>query len=181
MMMKWLRENKAAALLLTFLRLYVGWEWMTAGWHKLTGEKAFDAAGYLNNAIAKPVIDTATKEAVYPTFVAFVKHMALPNVKLFNILIPWGELLVGIGLILGVLTTAAMFFGLLMNFVYMFAGTVSTNPWLILLGFVVLAAGANAGRIGAAHYAAPYIRHLLNNWKNHHKGGHGNKHRPAHA
>ncbi|MEW9702194.1 DoxX family protein [Paenibacillus sp. SI8] len=156
-MMKWLRENRYAAMLLTIIRVYVGWEWMTAGWHKITGEKAFDAAGYLTNAIAKPVVETGTTHAVYGNYLAFLKHVALPHVGAFNILVPWGEMLVGLGLLIGALTTTAIFFGLLMNFMYMFAGTVSTNPWLVLLGFLIIAAGANAGKFGVDHLILPYL------------------------
>lgn len=158
MINKWLRNNNIAAILLTFLRLYVGYEWMEAGWHKITGATAFDATGFLKNAVAKPVLDGATKETVYPHFVNFLKHFALPNVDLFNTLVPYGEFLVGLGLILGALTTTAMFFGLLMNFMYLFAGTVSTNPWLVLFGVIILTAGANAGKFGAYFYILPYLR-----------------------
>ena len=50
---KLLRENKIVAGILTVLRLYLGYEWMTAGYHKLTG--GFDASGFLKGAIANPV------------------------------------------------------------------------------------------------------------------------------
>lgn len=159
MMGKFVRENVWMAGFLTLIRLYVGWKWLDAGWHKITG--GFDAGGFLKNAVAKPIADKATGELIYPTYTAFIENFALPNVKLINIMIPYGEFLVGLGLILGCLTTAAMFFGLLMNFMFMFAGTVSTNPWMILLGFIILAAGANAGKFGADYYVLPYLRKLL--------------------
>ena len=161
-MMKWIRENNYAAMLLTVIRLYVGWEWLTAGWHKITAEKAFDAAGYLKGAIAKPVLESGTTDMVYGNYVAFLKNFALPHVNIFNALVPWGELLVGLGLILGALTTMAIFFGLFMNFMYMFAGTVSSNPWLVLLGFFIIAAGANAGKFGVDHLILPYVHKWLN-------------------
>jgi len=166
MVMDWLKGNKYATILLTLIRLYVGWEWVTAGWHKITGAKAFDASGFMKGALAKPILDSSTHENIYPTFTAFLQHIALPNVKLFNVLIPWGELFVGLGLLLGALTTAAVFFGLLMNFIYMFSGTVSSNPWLVLLSFFIIAAGTNAGKFGLDHYILPY----LHNWfvKHHH-------------
>lgn len=157
-MFKFLRENRFAAGALLLLRLYVGWKWLDAGWGKITGAKAFDASGFLNNAVSKPLVDKATNEMLYPNYTGFVENFALPNVKLFNVLIPWGEFLVGLGLILGVLTTAAAFFGLLMNFMFMFAGTVSSNPWLILLGAIILTAGANAGKFGGDYYVLPYLR-----------------------
>jgi len=159
MVMKWLRGNKYAAVLLTLVRLYVGWQWVTAGWHKITGATAFDASGFMKGSLAKPILDSSTHENIYPTFTAFLQHVALPNVKLFNVIIPWGELFVGVGLLLGALTTVAMFFGLLMNFIYMFAGTVSSNPWLILLSFFIIAAGTNAGKFGLDHYILPYLHH----------------------
>ncbi|WP_409348198.1 DoxX family membrane protein [Paenibacillus gyeongsangnamensis] len=162
-MMKFWRENVYAAGFTLLLRLYLGWTWMTAGWHKLTA--GFDATGFLKGAVGKPIVDKATNELVYPTFTAFLEHFALPNAKLFNIVIPLGELLIGLGLILGALTLTAAFFGMFMNFMFLFAGTVSTNPWLILLGGIVLAAGTNAGRFGFDFYLMPLLRKLL------HRGG----------
>ena len=160
MMNHFIRENRWAAGVLTFLRIYLGWSWLTSGWGKITGE-GFDAAGYLNGAIANPVI-SHTGEAIYPTYTAFIKGLVLPNVEVINVLIPWGEVLVGIGLLLGCFTTVAVFFGLLMNFMFMFAGTISTNPLMILIGVIVLAAGANAGRFGADYYVLPYLRKVTN-------------------
>ena len=48
MVVNWLRENKVAAGILTVLRLYIGYSWITAGFHKLTG--GFDASGFLKGA-----------------------------------------------------------------------------------------------------------------------------------
>lgn len=156
MVFKFLRENVWAAAALTLLRFYLGWQWLVAGWHKLEGQ--FSAAGFLNNAVNNPVADKATQQAVYPTYTAFLEHFALPNVKLIDFLIPVGEFLVGLGLIVGGLTAAAAFFGIMMNFLFLFAGTVSTNPWLMLLGMIVLVAGANAGKFGIDYYLLPWIR-----------------------
>lgn len=155
-MMKFLRENVYAAGLLVIIRWVVGLAWIEAGFHKL--KDGFDAAGFLKGAVANPVLDKATGEMVYPNFVNFMEHFALPNVKLINILIPVGELLVGIGLLVGGLTAIAAFFGLLMNFMFLYAGTVSTNPWLVMLGGIVMMAGANAGKFGLDYYLLPLLR-----------------------
>lgn len=162
-MMNWLRTNVYASGLLLIIRLYLGWEWMTAGWHKLAGPKPFDATGFLKKIVSAPVVGS-DKSVLYPTYNSFIESFALPNVKLFNFLIPWGEFLIGLGLILGVLTTAAMFSGLMMNFMFMFGGTVSSNPWMILLGFIILAAGYNAGRFGGDYWVIPWIRRYTNKW-----------------
>lgn len=155
-MMKWWRETKIAAALVTVVRLVLGWTWMTIGFGKLTADKWFDASGYLTNAVNNPVSDASG--AIYPTYTAFIENLVLPNVKLVNIMIPIGEFLVGLGLILGALTTAAAFFGVMMNFMFLFAGTVSTNPWMVLLGMIVLVAGPNGGRFGADYFLLPMIR-----------------------
>ncbi len=111
-MMKLWREHRIAAVIVMIVRFVVGYAWLTAGWHKITGATPFNAGGFLNNAVNNPIVDKATGEAVYPTYLAFLEHFALPNVKIINVLIPWGEFLVGLGLILGTLTLTAAFFGI---------------------------------------------------------------------
>lgn len=154
--MKFLRENVFVAGIMVVLRVVLGWSWLTAGWGKITN--GFDATGYLNNAVNNPVMDKATGAALYPTYVGFVENFALPNVKWINIMIPWGEFLVGAGLILGTLTIAATCFGLLMNFMFLFAGTISSNPYMVVLGIFILLAGANAGKFGGDYYVLPYLK-----------------------
>jgi thiosulfate dehydrogenase [quinone] large subunit len=155
MLNRFLRENKIAAVILTVLRLYLGYEFLMAGYHKLGG--AFDTTGFLKGALANPV-KGPDGSIVYSTYVGFLQHFALPNAHLFNTIVPLGEFLVGLGLILGCLTTAAAFFGLVMNFSYVMAGTISTNPLCILLGVIIIAAGFNAGRIGLDRWVIPFIR-----------------------
>ena len=160
MISNFLRENNIAAGILTVIRLYLGYAWMTAGWGKLTGG-GFDASGFIGNAIANPVTGP-DGGPVYSWYVNFLESFALPNVELFNFIVPLGEFLVGLGLILGCLTTAAAFFGLVMNFSFFMAGTVSHNPTDIFLGFIILAAGYNAGRYGLDRWVVPFMRKLVN-------------------
>jgi thiosulfate dehydrogenase [quinone] large subunit len=163
---KFLRENKIAAAILTVLRLFLGYSWFTAGFHKLTG--GFDAAGFLGGAIANPV-KGPDGAVVFGWYVDFLKHFALPNVDVFNVIVPWGETLIGLGLILGCLTTTAMFFGLVMNFSFFLAGTVSHNPRDIFLGFIILTAGYNAGRIGLDRWVVPFVRKMSKKGLDHEK------------
>lgn len=154
-MIDWLRNGKYAALLLTLVRLYVGWTFLSAGLKKLTGPKPFDATGFLQGAIQKA---GGEKPIVQGWYGDFLQNVALANVEVFNVLVPWGELLAGIGLILGTLTTFSALMCLLMNFSFLLAGTISKNPNLILLGFFLLAAGANAGRFGGDRWVLPWLR-----------------------
>ncbi|MDF1511737.1 DoxX family membrane protein, partial [Robertmurraya sp. DFI.2.37] len=114
----------------------LGWAWMTAGWGKITG--GFDASGFLKGAVANSVTGP-DGSPVYSGWVSFLDSFAVPNAGLFSPLVDWGELLVGLGLILGCLTTAAAFFALVMNFSFMLSGTVSHNPTDILMGVFIAA------------------------------------------
>ncbi len=153
---KFLRESNVATVILTVIRLYLGYAWFTAGLGKLQSG-AFDASGFLKGAIANPV-KGPDGNMVYGWYVNFLESFALPNIDVFNHIVPWGETLIGLGLILGCLTTAAMFFGLVMNFAFFLAGTVSHNPTDIFLGFIILTAGYNAGRIGLDRWVVPFLR-----------------------
>lgn len=144
-MVNWLRNNTFAAAILTVIRILVGYKFLTAGWGKLTGDKPFDATGFLKGAISKASGD---HPAVQGWYSSFLESVALPNVTFINILLPWGELLVGVALILGTFTTFATLMAAFMNFNFLFAGTISVNPNLILLEFFLLVAGSNAGRFG---------------------------------
>ncbi|OOC58814.1 DoxX family protein [Paenibacillus ihbetae] len=165
----WLRTNKVAMWLLTFIRVYIGYEWMVAGWGKLTG--GFEATGFLQGAIAKA---TGDHPAVQGWWAAFLEHAALPGVKIFNVMVPLGEFLVGLGLILGTFTTFAALMGIVMNAAFLFSGTVSTNAQMLLLQIFILVAAANAGKIGLDRWVIPYLRSLWNRWTHrtpHHDGG----------
>jgi thiosulfate dehydrogenase [quinone] large subunit len=71
--------------------------------------------------------------------------------------IVFGELAVGIGLILGAFVGLAATGGLLMNMAFMLAGTTSTNPVLAILGVLLILAWKNAGYIGLDRYLLPLL------------------------
>jgi thiosulfate dehydrogenase (quinone) large subunit len=56
-----------------------------------------------------------------------------------------GEVLVGLGLILRVFTVIAAFFGIFMNMNYLLAGSLSTNPILLILSVFLVLAWKTAG------------------------------------
>lgn len=154
MIIKWLRNNVAAAGILTVLRLYLGWQWMTAGWGKIKGGD-FDSAGFLQGAVAKASGD---HPAVQGWWANFLEGFAIPNAEFFNFLVPWGEFLVGIALLIGLFTQFAAVMGAVMNFAFLFSGTVSTNAQMVLLTIFIVIAASNAGKIGLDYYILPEIR-----------------------
>ncbi|WP_342669983.1 hypothetical protein [Domibacillus iocasae] len=85
--------------------------------------------------------------------------------KIINILIPWGELLVGIALIAGVLTVPALIAGAFMNLNFLWAGTVSTNRTLLLAAVVLLFAAKGAMYYGADRFLMPVMAKKSKEWK----------------
>jgi thiosulfate dehydrogenase [quinone] large subunit len=154
LVLKTLRENVFASYAFLAIRLFLGWKWMTSGWGKITSGK-FDASGFLHGAVKKA---SGERPAVQSWWADFISDFALPNVGLFNVLVPWGELFVGLGLLLGCLTTVAALMGVIMNFSYLFSGTISTNPQMVIAGIIVLVAGLNAGKIGLDRWVIPFLR-----------------------
>jgi thiosulfate dehydrogenase (quinone) large subunit len=150
------------APLWTILRLYVGYEWLTAGWGKLTnpagvwvGDKAGVAiTGFLNGALKKTDGDHPDVSAVYAWFIS---NIALPNATLFSYLVTLGEITVGIALILGLFTGLAAFFGGFMNSNFLLAGTVSSNPVLFILATFIVLAWRTSGFWGLDRFVLPAI------------------------
>lgn len=159
---RFLFADARMAPLWTIIRLYVGYEWLTAGWGKWTnpagvwvGAKAGAAVtGFINGALAKTAGEHPDVSGWYATF---LQRVALPNAVLFSYLVTFGEILVGLALILGLLTGIAAFFGGFMNAHYLFAGTVSTNPMLLLLAVLIVLAWRIAGYWGLDRWALPLL------------------------
>src|SRR5690606_38286699 len=105
------------------IRVYLGWAWLTAGWGKVTnpawvGADAGTAVGgYLRGALGRATGDSPTVAGWYAWM---IEHLFLPVAPLMSYLVAFGEVIIGIALILGLLTGAAAFFGGLMNVAFMF-------------------------------------------------------------
>ena len=75
----------------------------------------------------------------------------------FAPLITFGEMAVGLGLLLGVLTGFAAFFGALMNMSFLLAGSASINPVLFTLAIGLILAWKVAGYYGVDRYLLPML------------------------
>src|SRR6266568_4292129 len=115
-------DTRLAAVWL-ILRIYIGWQWLQAGYEKIinpvwTGSKAGIALqGFLMGALKK---SAGPHPDVSGWYVAFIQGFALHHTVLLSYLVSYGEFLVGIALILGLFTGIAAFFGAFMNMNYLF-------------------------------------------------------------
>lgn len=143
------------------VRLYVGYSWLTSGWGKLsnpawvqTGEAL---KGYWQRAVTVP--DAPARPAIafdwYRGFIQFL--LDSEAYTWFAKLVVYGEVLVGIGLIVGVFVGITAFFGGFMNWNFMMAGTASTNPVLFTLSILLILAWKNAGWWGLDRWLLPRL------------------------
>jgi thiosulfate dehydrogenase [quinone] large subunit len=143
------------------VRLYVGFAWLEAGFHKVTDPKwgygdGTGLLGYWKGAVAIP--QTGTPKISYDWYRDFLNFLIGNNAHTwFAPLIAYGEILVGLGLLFGVLTGWAAFFGMLMNMSFMLAGSASTNPVLFALSVLLILAWRVAGYLGGDRYALPLL------------------------
>lgn len=157
---QFLFADTTLAPLWLLLRVYVGWQWVVAGWGKVispvwVGPKAGVAIeGFLQGALQKT---SGQHPDVSGWYAGFINNIALPNNVLFSYLVAYGELFVGIALILGLFTGIAAFFGAFMNMNYLFAGTVSINPLLFLIQLFLILAWRVAGFLGLDRYMLPLL------------------------
>jgi thiosulfate dehydrogenase [quinone] large subunit len=157
---KFLFSDTKMAWFWLIVRLYLGYEWLQAGLGKVTnpdwvgGDAGKAMAGFIKGALAKTA---GAHPDVSSWYASFLQNMVTPHLSIWSHAIAFGELFVGIGLILGALTGIAAFFGFFMNLNYLLAGTVSTNPILLILAIGIMLSWKIAGYIGIDRFLLPYF------------------------
>ena len=149
---KMFSETGAWTWVWAVVRLYVGYEWLTAGWHKVTSAAWMNGGtalkGFWEQAVAIPAAP-AKPAITYGWFRDFLQALlAGGHYTWFAKVIACGELLVGVALILGAFVGIAAFFGAFMNFNFMLAGSASSNPVLFLGAVLLMLAWKTAGYWG---------------------------------
>lgn len=142
------------------VRIYLGYQWVTAGLHKIedpgwvtTGESL---KGFWTRAVAIP--ESGKSAIAYDWYRDFITFM-LQNewYTWFAKLIAYGEFLVGVALIVGAFVGLAAFFGALLNWNFIMAGAASTNGLLFTLAILLILAWKVAGWYGLDRYLLPLV------------------------
>lgn len=171
-----LKDIRITGLVWLMARLWLGYEWFIHGIEKVFGpgsekwvgsEAGVAVTGFLNGAIAKsplaPDFNPVTNPhpAVQEWYARLAQDYFLPNAALFSYMVAYGELLVGLALLLGIFTHFSALMGVMMNAAFLFAGTTSTNPNMLIVGMVILlAGGAAVGFYGLDYFLRPIERKL---------------------
>jgi len=162
---RWLFNHVHAAWVWLPIRVWLGYQWIEAASHKLT-----DAAwmvtgealqGFWARAVAIPA--EGRPMITYDWYRSFLQMMLDAQAYTwFAKVVAVGELLIGVGLIVGGFTAVAAFFGFFMNWNFLMAGVASVNPILIPLEILLILAWRVAGRVGADYFLLRWLARLLN-------------------
>jgi thiosulfate dehydrogenase [quinone] large subunit len=142
------------------LRLWLGYEWLLHAWGKLSDPAWIGSeAGAAVSGFAQGALQQTTGEFPQVTgwYAGFLENVVMPNATLFSYLVVFGEILVGVGLIFGLFTGIAAFFGGFMNASFIFAGTAGANPLMFIVAILIMAAWRVAGYWGLDRWALPAI------------------------
>lgn len=158
---RFLFNDRRAAWLWLVVRIWLGWQWIEASLHKITdpawvvtGEAL---KGFWTRAVAIPE-PPARPPIAFDWYRAFIQSLLDAQAYTwFAKLVAYGELLVGIGLIVGAIVGITAFFAALMNWNFMMAGTASTNPLLFLVAILLIAAWKVAGYYGADFFILRWL------------------------
>lgn len=159
---RFLFNNSRAGLFWLPARLFVGFSWLESGWGKVTNpDNAWLGGGsalraYWERAAAIP--DEGRPPITFEWYRDFINMLLNNNAEgWFAYVITFGELAVGLGLILGALTGIAAFFGAFMNMSFLLAGSASTNPIMFTLAVGLILAWKVAGYYGLDRYLLPML------------------------
>lgn len=152
---KLLFNDARFAVLWLVVRVLIGVQWLQSGIGKFGNPEWMDTGaalqGYWTRAVAIP--ETGRPAITFDWYRDFLQGMLdAGSYTWFAKLIVFGEILVGIALIIGAFVGIAAFFGAVMNFNFMLAGSASTNPVLFLGAIGLILAWKIAGFIGADYF-----------------------------
>ena len=157
----WLYRSQGASVLWLLVRLWLGYQWLNAGYQKIWG--AEKSAFWFGNGIGVKgfatagVAGSATGKggASYGWWAAFLHNFVIPNASWIGKFIALGEVAIGIALILGLFTGVAAFAGVSLNVIYMFTGSAGVNPMYGILSVLLILAWRNAGWLGLDRFVLP--------------------------
>ena len=156
---KFLFSDTRAAWLWLVVRLYLGYEWLTAGLHKLTPawlDGGTALKGFWERAIIIP--DEGRPAIAFGWYRDFIELMlGAEAYTWFSPLIVYGEILIGIGLIVGAFVGISSFFGALLNWNFIMAGAASTNAVLFTLAILLMLAWKVAGYVGLDYWLLSWL------------------------
>lgn len=149
------------AWLWAIVRVWLGYKWIDASLHKIGNEAwtttGFALKGFWERAVAIPQ-PPGRPAITYDWYRSFLQYLLDTQAYTwFAKIISYGELLIGIALIIGAFVGIAAFLGAFMNINFMLAGAASTNPVLFTVAILLILAWKVAGYYGLDRWLLPAL------------------------
>jgi len=156
-------SDKRTAVLWLFVRVWLGWQWISSGLEKVenpgwmqTGEAL---KGFWTRAVQIPA--EGRPPISYDWYRSFLQSMLDSGSYVwFAKFIAVGELLIGIALIIGLFVGITAFLSGFMNWNFIMAGSASVNGLFFGLAVLLVLAWRIAGYLGLDYYLLPRLAEL---------------------
>lgn len=153
-------NDKRFSILWLAVRLWLGWKWIDAGWHKVSSPawmQTGDALkGFWMGAIQVPA--EGRPPIAYDWYRNFIQSLLDAQVYTwFAKVIAISEVLFGVALILGLFIGVTAFFSGFMNWNFIMAGSASVNGVFFGLAVLLVLAWKIAGYIGLDYFLLPRV------------------------
>lgn len=153
-------NDTRAGWLWLVLRIWLGYKWIDASLHKLDNPAWTDTGmalkGFWSNIVTIPEEGRpAISFDWYRDFIQFL--LDADAYTWFSPMVAYGELIIGIALILGLFTGVFAFLGGFMNWNFMMAGSASSNPMLFVVALGLIMAWKVSGYIGLDRFLLPWL------------------------
>jgi thiosulfate dehydrogenase (quinone) large subunit len=157
---KFLFSDVRMSWLWLIVRVWLGAQWVEASLHKISDPAWVSTGaalkGFWMGAVKIP--DTGKPAIAFDWYRDFLNMLLNTNsYTWFGPLVAYGELLIGVGLIVGAFVGIAAFFGALMNWNFIMAGAASTNGLLLIAALFLVMAWKIAGYIGADFFILRWL------------------------
>jgi thiosulfate dehydrogenase [quinone] large subunit len=123
------------------IRLFIGLGWIRAGIEKLIDPEwrsGVTLSGFLNEHVTREMI-------AFPVYQALTTSVSLPHASVLAWIVVAGQLLVGVAILTGTLTNAALIAGLFMNVNFLLIGEPTPSVFYIIIQIALLV--SNAGYV----------------------------------
>jgi len=141
----WLRQSKIASVAWLAVRVWIGIMWFQAGWSKVFGA---ENPSFLHNNGAAVAGFAGHGTAAYSWWASIMHSFVVPNASWIAVLVAFGELAIGLGLIVGFLTRTAAVASLFLLLTYVMSGTAGVTGFYALCALIVLATWRTSTWIG---------------------------------
>ncbi len=144
----------------TVIRVLIGLSWLEAGLGKLSNPAWMETGnalkGFWTSAVAVP--ETGHAAITFGWYRSFLQGLLDAGAYTwFAKLIVFGEILVGVALILGAFVGIAAVFAALMNWNYIMAGSASSNGLFLVAAISLILAWKTAGYYGLDFFLLPRL------------------------